>query len=65
MQNKMKNEKEKLSKMKMKNATHRNSIDMTFKFDKYVAGYLCIRSSQKLFLHEHFSIFKLILAGHW
>ena len=46
MKNKMKNEKEKLSKMKMKNATHRNLIGMTFKFDKYVAGYLSVQSSK-------------------
>ena len=46
MQNKKKNEKEKLPKMKMKNATHRNLLDMTFKFDKYVAGYLSVQSSQ-------------------
>ena len=42
MQNKMKIEKEKLSKMKMKNAA------VAFKFDKYVAAYLCIRPSQYL-----------------
>ena len=48
MQNKMKNEKKKLSKMKMKNATYRNLIAMAFKFDKYVAAYLCIRPSQHL-----------------
>ena len=35
-------------KWKWKNATHRNLIDMTFIFDKYVAGYLCTHSSQKI-----------------
>ena len=50
MQNKMKNEKEKLSKMKMKNVNHRNLIAMTFKYDKYVAAYICIRPSQYLWL---------------
>ena len=48
MQNKMENEKEKLSKMKLKNATHRNLIDMAFKFDKYIAGYFCNHPSQQL-----------------
>ena len=48
MQNKMTKEKEKLSKMKMKNATYRNLIDTTLEFDEYVAGYLCIRPSQQL-----------------
>ena len=50
MQNKMKNEKEKLSKIKMKNATLQNLIDTTFKSNKYVAGYRCHHSSQKIFL---------------
>ena len=58
MQNKMKNEKEKQSKMKMKNTTHRNLIDMAVKFDKYVAGYLCIRLSQQSVISViHFNFF--------
>ena len=61
---KWKMKKKRCQKWRWKNATHRNSIDMTFKFDKYVAGYLCTHSSQKLFLYEQFLYFNLIFSGH-
>ena len=45
---KWKMKRESCQKWRWKNATHRNLIAMTFKFDKYVAAYLCIRPSQHL-----------------
>ena len=37
---------------------------MTFKFDKYVAAYLCIRPSQHLSIQDQFLIFNLIFSEH-
>ena len=45
---KWKMKKKSCQKWRWKNTTHRNLIAMAFKFDKYVAAYLCIHPSQHL-----------------